>query len=114
MKLGSKLKQLREERGIYQKELATRIGVSTAVISGYENNNRIPSRETLNKIADFYGVTTDFLLNREEETELPAYIMKIAKDLNNLPSGRKEEITEMVRGLIKLAESAEKENNRKG
>lgn len=100
--LSERLKKLRKQQGLYQRDIADKINCSVQAISSYEKGTKQPSRETLNKIADFYGVTTDYLLGREEETELPAYIMKIAKDLDSLPDGRKEEIADMVRKLILL------------
>lgn len=68
MSLGSKIKQLRERNGIPQKDFAKRIGVSNVVLSRYESGERKPDYETLIKIADFFEVTTDFLLGRETIT----------------------------------------------
>lgn len=64
MELGDRLKKLREENGISQLELAKVLNLSNVMLSRYEKNKRSPDYETLNKLADFYGVTTDFLLGR--------------------------------------------------
>ena len=61
---GEILASLREERGIYQKELAGILKVSVGTISNYENNIHFPDQETLALIADYFGVTTDYLLGR--------------------------------------------------
>lgn len=58
------LTKLREEKGMYQKELAAHLNVSIATISNYENGVHHPDLVTLCKIADFFGVTTDYLLGR--------------------------------------------------
>lgn len=114
MSLGKRLRQLREERDLYMTDLAPIIGVGKSTISGYENDKKRPKMATLKKLADFYGVTVDYLLDREEETELPAYIMKIAKDINNLPEHRKDEFVATVRSLLKMVEGAEDDSkNRK-
>lgn len=64
MKLGSILKQVREERGIYQKELAAHLSVSVGTVSNYEKGVHAPDPETLCKLAKYYNVSTDFLLGR--------------------------------------------------
>ena len=59
------LKQLRTEAGLTQKQLGERIGVPKSVISYYELQERIPSPDTLKKIAAEFHVTTDYLLGIE-------------------------------------------------
>ena len=61
---GEILASLREERGIYQKELAVILKVSVGTVSNYENDIHYPDLETLTLIADYFGVTTDYLLGR--------------------------------------------------
>ncbi len=61
---GEILASLREERGIYQKELAAILKVSVGTISNYENNIHFPDQEALIQLADFFGVSTDYLLGR--------------------------------------------------
>lgn len=64
MELGNRLKRLREEKGISQIELGKAINISNVMLSRYEKNKRLPDYETLNKLADFYRVTIDYLLGR--------------------------------------------------
>ncbi len=64
MKFGEILTSLREERGIYQKELASILKVSVGTISNYENGIHFPDQEALIQLADYFGVTTDYLLGR--------------------------------------------------
>lgn len=59
---GEILASLREERGIYQKELAAILKVSVGTISNYENNIHFPDQEALIKLAEYFRVTTDYLL----------------------------------------------------
>lgn len=61
---GEILTSLREERGIYQKELAVILKVSVGTISNYENNIHFPDQEALLQLADYFGVTVDYLLGR--------------------------------------------------
>ena len=63
VELGNRIRQLRAERGWSQRELARRVGVSSkSVISYYELGERFPSYEVLIKLANVFGVTTDYLL----------------------------------------------------
>jgi len=64
MDFGQILTELRTERGIYQKELALQLKVSIGTISNYENNVHFPDLATLCLLADYFGVTTDYLLGR--------------------------------------------------
>lgn len=64
--LGKRLKRLRSEKKLTQMELAEKIGVTHVSISGYESGKRTPDTETLTKIADFFNVSTDFLLGRTD------------------------------------------------
>ena len=67
MSLGEKLAFLRQERGYAQKEIAPFLNLSISTISNYENGVHSPDLATLCRFADFYGVTTDYLLGREDQ-----------------------------------------------
>ncbi|MEW6698701.1 MAG: helix-turn-helix transcriptional regulator [Bacillota bacterium] len=67
MSLGNRLKTLREENNLSREELANLLGLSYWAISKYENNERIPDHETLNKIADYFKITIDYLLGRSND-----------------------------------------------
>lgn len=56
--------ELRKERNLGQKELAAYLSLSTGTISNYENDVHSPDLATLCKLADYFDVTTDYLLNR--------------------------------------------------
>ncbi|UXH44432.1 helix-turn-helix domain-containing protein [Rossellomorea vietnamensis] len=66
--LGSNIKQLRERENISQKDFAQKLGVSNVVLSRYEKDERKPDYDMLKKIADYFEVSIDFLLGREEKT----------------------------------------------
>lgn len=63
-----KLKELRIERGIQQKDLAATLGIGANTLSQYENGKREPDNKTLVKLADYFGVSVDYLL---EHTDMP-------------------------------------------
>lgn len=57
-----RLRELRQERGWTQGQVAGRLGVTPSVVSAYENGIRQPSYEVLIKISRLYGVSSDYLL----------------------------------------------------
>lgn len=59
------LRQLREDKGITQAELGKILSISPSTIGMYEQGRRSPDYDTLNKIADYFGVSTDKLLGRD-------------------------------------------------
>ncbi len=61
-RFATRLKQLREEKGLSQAQLGEKIGVSRGSISFYENESRIPDIEVLEKISLFFEVPSDYLL----------------------------------------------------
>ena len=65
MTFGERLRELREERNIAQKALAAVLGVSPRMVSFYESGAHFLSDESqLCRLADYFGVTTDYLLGR--------------------------------------------------
>ena len=58
------IKQLRLQNGMNQVEFAKKMCVTKQCVSNWENDNVLPSVEMLIKMADFFQVSTDFLLGR--------------------------------------------------
>lgn len=80
------VKTLCREKGITQKELAKIIDVSPNTIKNWENN--LPNSETLLKIADYFCVTTDYLLGRSSNKLLTRKNERdIQKSLEQIYSG---------------------------
>jgi transcriptional regulator with XRE-family HTH domain len=73
--LGKRIKELREEKGITQLSLAKAVNLSQQTIGHYEVGRANPDPGTLNKIADFFGVSIDYLMGR---TNVRAVIDTIA------------------------------------
>lgn len=61
-----KLKELRKTRGLTQVKLANALDVSKQSISNWENDNILPSIEMIIKIADYFSVSTDYLLGLDD------------------------------------------------
>ncbi len=63
---GEKLKTMRKEAGMTQKELADRLGITKSVVSYYELQERTPSPDVLIRLAGIFHVTTDYLLGIDQ------------------------------------------------
>lgn len=59
------LRSLREQKGLTGKQVAEGIGIAYPVYQTYESGARNAGLPVVEKLADFYGVTTDYLLGRE-------------------------------------------------
>ncbi|WP_254434135.1 helix-turn-helix domain-containing protein [Halobacillus sp. Marseille-Q1614] len=62
--IGKRIKHLRDRNNLSQKRVSESIGVSNVQLSRYESGSRQPDYETLQKIADYFDVSTDYLLGR--------------------------------------------------
>ena len=63
-----KLRELREQKGVTQKEVATAIGCTATVYSRYERGEREPDISTLCSLADYFKVSTDALIGYIKKT----------------------------------------------
>jgi len=61
-----RLKELREQRGLSQKQVSEVLGCSSVTYLRYENGTHDPSIETLINLADFFGVSIDYMVGRPE------------------------------------------------
>ena len=60
--MGEKLKSLRLEKNLTQKQIADRIGLAVSAVSSYESGSRYPSYDVLVKLSRIFHVSTDYLL----------------------------------------------------
>lgn len=91
--LSTRIKELRISHGLSQVELGEKLSVTKQTISNWENNNIQPSVDMLIKIADYFSVSTDYLLERDCKatlcvdgltTEHISHIELLIKDLKSL------------------------------
>lgn len=81
---------MRSARGLSQVELAEKLGVTKQSVSNWENDNIQPPIEMLVKIADFFSVSTDYLLGRDDKK----YI-----DVSQLSSQEREHIQLIINDI---------------
>lgn len=91
--LNENIKNLRVAQGLNQVEFAKILCVTKQCVSNWENDNVVPSIDMLCKIADFFGVSTDYLLGRSDKRavevsgltlEQIAHIASLVDDLTML------------------------------
>lgn len=64
------LKLLRKQRGLTQLQLQLATGIEQSLISKFESGQRIPPTDTLLVLADFYGVSIDYILMRTDNPKI--------------------------------------------
>ena len=90
--MGDKLKTLRTENKLTQKQLSDRVGEAISAISSYESGTRYPSYDVLVKLAYIFHVSTDYLLGicskrcidvsglEEQEVELVSQLVDLLRE----------------------------------
>ena len=64
------LRVLRKEKGYTQLAVQMKTGIEQALLSKYETGNRVPPTETLLLLAEFYGVSIDYILCRTDNPDI--------------------------------------------
>lgn len=108
MAFGDKLKQLRENRNMKQKELADLLFLKQSSISDYENNKSTPNGEIINSIANIFNVSADYLLGIEtpDKSKLDKTIEETIEELkteDTLHFMKNGDIDEETARLLKIA-----------
>ena len=68
--MGDKLRSLRIEKKLTQKQVADRIGLAISAVSSYESGSRYPSYDALIKLARIFHVSTDYLLGMTDKRNI--------------------------------------------
>ncbi|MCC0684099.1 helix-turn-helix domain-containing protein [Clostridioides sp. ZZV14-6345] len=102
--ISEKLKYLRDLKKLTQKEVANSIGVTTSAYGFYEQGKRTPSPELIVKLAEYFNVTTDYLLGHTKTSysvnaNIPSMSSIICEDNSNYDiieksKNNKEEFTD--------------------
>ena len=120
---GDRLRELRKERGMQQRELGEMYDLSSSAIGSYERNLREPTLELLLRLSEYFGVSVDYLLCRtEERLTANAYKEKDAYELSEfmrdhtitiggvtVTEADKRRICDMATGLFWTRITGEKE-----
>ncbi|OAT71307.1 helix-turn-helix domain-containing protein [Parageobacillus thermoglucosidasius] len=132
MTFGKRLRFLRKKRNMTQKDLADRFNLGESTIGMYERDEREPSFEFVRQLADFFNVTTDYLLGRTdnpnppEKDDIPEELNTLAKinqlikeygieqmgffDIEKWKSLSEEEIEEIIKHFEWVVHKAKEKN----
>lgn len=105
-KFGVRLKKLRKEKSLRQKDLADILGLAQTTIANYEQNTRFPNEEILKKLSDYFNVSFDYLLGRTnvyQTNESDVLYQEIEKSLTSLSEIYKDYIEYLLEGKKTLA-----------
>ena len=107
-----RLKELRNEAGLTQNDLAKYLSVAQSTIGMWESNKREPDFDMLQKLADFFEVTTDYLLGNEKPTpiqksaltEKDILVNELAKMLDGVPPEKYDKFKILLQTAIDVSE----------
>ena len=100
-----RLKELREERRLSQDGLALKLNVSQSTISAYEVGDRTPDLETLIAIAQFFGVSPDYLAGQSDlkqqirQSDLNSSELEHLRIYRQLSDMDREKVSAYIEGL---------------
>ena len=97
----NRLRQLREEQGLYQSDVAKIIGVTTSAYSFYETEKRNMTPEIVKQLAHFFGVSTDYLLGVNDNKRLLPVLGVVKAGYDHLVS---ENIIDYIDPVMRLAD----------
>lgn len=78
--IGYRISELRKQAGMSQFQLAKVLDIATSTLGMYETGKREPSLKVMNRIANYFNVTTDYLLGRPEKKDDDTKIADIEDD----------------------------------
>lgn len=101
-----RIDNLLEERNMNQAELAEKIGITAATLSRNINGINPPKAEIVSAIADFFNVSTDYLLGRSDNREIlnniDAFTFALYGEVKDLTDAEKEDILDMVKKMKEI------------
>lgn len=116
--IGNRIKLLREEFNLKQEDLAKKIDVSPSAIGMYERDLREPNDDITLKLANFFGVTTDYLLGKSdirnpEQIDIEKANIAFSSGYQGLNETNKAIIKSTIEGLLAKQEQDERNNETK-
>lgn len=102
MSFGENLKSLIEEREITQKELARQLNIAPSTVGSYVQNTREPDFSTLKRIAQYFDVSIDYLLDYPSHTPTEHLESELLRIFRSLTHVQKEICIEQCKAFIRI------------
>lgn len=125
--VGDILKSLREEKRITQDDIASMLNIKRQTYSAYERNKSLPDINILSKLADYFNVSTDYLLGRTQTKNYDEYVNLLISTYNTqglqndeqqllntyrkLSSDLKAEIRGEIKGILRTTQEQQSATN---
>lgn len=110
MSLGDRIREIRNDQGLNQSELAERVGTSQSTISQLEKGSRNPSYKTLRQVAEALGVSVSYLVEEEDVAELTDEEEAFFREYRGLSEEARDQLREYSAFLRQRSSSTEEEN----
>ena len=104
MMLSGNLRELRQKRHLTQAEVAKDLNITTAQYQRYETERSFPRADDLPELADYFGVSIDYLFGRNDcniESQSPAPVPEVQKLFDKLDETEQAAVIQMMKTLIK-------------
>lgn len=99
--IGIKIQNLRRQANMSQFQLAKVLGIAASTLGMYETGKREPSLKVLNRIADYFNVSTDYLLGRSEPSQENKYVDEtVEQALSHVMSFDGKPVTDHDRAIL--------------
>lgn len=103
--ISERLKALRQEKDVLQKDIANYLNISTSAYGFYEQGKRTPDANIINKLADYFDVSVDYLIGKTDIRESAKAILDSKEytialhsdyEYDELPKEAKDEINNFI------------------
>ena len=98
MRLGLRVIELLNEKGLKQADLATYLKTKPSTISGWKLENRNPSAEMILPICEFFSITPTFLLTGKDDKTLSTRESELLNIFRSLPDNLQDECVGLIKG----------------
>lgn len=111
--IGDKIKLLREAKGLTQQQIAQdpAFGIKQGTLSAYERNAREPNIETIRRIAEYFGVTSDYLIGISEhqtaEYDAVGKVIPLSDDAIDALRGYDAEVLSTISSVLSASAATE-------
>lgn len=105
LNIGSRIIELRKQKGWSQTDLAKVIEVSRDMVGKYERNDHLPSIEVAFKLADVFGVSVDYLLGKGKHASYDNETIKRFEDIEVLDENDKGHLFALMDAFLRDAKA---------
>lgn len=105
MSFGSRLRELRIEKNVSQKDVADDMGISITAMSQYESNSRFPNEDILRRLCLYYKISSDYLLGLTDTKHAPLSKEEIKEKMIS------SQEMDIISDLIDMIKNKEDSNN---